>query len=65
MLIQGVTAEKIIEQVSKLKINIIVAASHEHGKLHSLFEGSVIKRLIGGLPCTLVLVPDGYLKKLQ
>ena len=57
LLIQGVTAETILKEVSKLKADMIVIGSHGHGALYKALVGSVSEVIIKKACCPVLIVP--------
>ncbi len=57
LLIQGSTAEKIVDEAGRLNAEYIVIGSHGHGALFDLVVGSVSDGVIRRAPCPVVVVP--------
>lgn len=57
LLIQGPTVEKILSEVERLKVDLIVVGSHGHGAVFDLLVGSVSEGVIRKSPCPVVVVP--------
>lgn len=57
LVVQGPTVEKIIEEVDKLKADIIVMGNHQHGPLHRFFLGSATEGVIRENRCPVLVVP--------
>lgn len=46
LLVQGATVETILNEASKLNVDMIVLGSHEHGAMHRLIAGSVSEAVL-------------------
>jgi len=57
LLIQGPTAEKIVDEARRLNADYIVLGSHGHSALFDLVVGSVSEGVIRRAPCPVVVVP--------
>ncbi len=57
LLIQGVTADKIIQEQERLQADCIVLGSHGHGALHHLLTGSVAAGVLKKAACPVLIVP--------
>jgi nucleotide-binding universal stress UspA family protein len=57
-LVQGPTEEMILQEIDKLKIDLVVLGNKRHGILYSTFVGSVTDDLIHDLDIPVYLVPD-------
>ncbi|MBI2431958.1 MAG: universal stress protein [Candidatus Hydrogenedentes bacterium] len=57
LLIQGPTAQKVVEEARRLEAACIIVGSHGHGVLHDLFWGSVSEGIIRKAPCPVLVVP--------
>jgi nucleotide-binding universal stress UspA family protein len=55
--VQGPPAEKIVEEASRLKADLIVVGSHGHGALYHLLAGSVTSGILKHAPCPVLVVP--------
>jgi nucleotide-binding universal stress UspA family protein len=62
LLVQGATAEKILEETKRLKADMIVIGSHGHGALQKLLVGSVVEGILRKVSCPVLIVP-GVLQK--
>lgn len=57
LLIQGITAEKILEEAKRMGADLIVMGSHGHGALHNLLVGSVTEGVLKEATCPVLVVP--------
>ena len=57
LLIQGATADKILEEASKTKANMIVVGSHGRGTAYNLIVGSVSEAVLRKSECPVLVVP--------
>jgi nucleotide-binding universal stress UspA family protein len=57
LLIQGVTAETIIQEANKLQADLIVLGSHGHNPLYKTIMGSVSEGVVSQASCPVLLVP--------
>ena len=57
LLIQGATAETILQEASKLQVNMIVVGSHGHGAMHKLLVGSVSENVLRKATTPVLVVP--------
>jgi nucleotide-binding universal stress UspA family protein len=57
LLIQGITAEKILTEARRLETDLIVLGTHEHGLFHHLLLGSVRDSLVAHAHCPVLVVP--------
>jgi nucleotide-binding universal stress UspA family protein len=57
LLIQGPTAEKIVEEARRLNAGTIVVGSHGYGAIRQLILGSVSEAVIKDAPCPVLVVP--------
>lgn len=57
LLIQGSTVETILEEMEKLKIDLVVMGSHGHGAFYSLLVESVSIEVIKKTQCPVLIVP--------
>jgi nucleotide-binding universal stress UspA family protein len=57
LLVQGVTAETIIDQANKLEIDMIIVGSHGRGAMYQLLVGSVSEGVLRGTTCPTLVVP--------
>lgn len=57
LLIQGATADKILEEASKTKASMIVVGSHGRGKAYQLIVGSVSDLVLRKSECPVLVVP--------
>jgi nucleotide-binding universal stress UspA family protein len=55
--IQGVPAEKIVEESARLGAGLVVMGSHGHGALRHLLAGSVTSGVLKHSPCPVLVVP--------
>jgi nucleotide-binding universal stress UspA family protein len=62
LLVQGATAEKILQEAKRLQAEMIVIGSHGHGALQKLLVGSVAEGILRKAPCPVLIVP-GAVKK--
>jgi nucleotide-binding universal stress UspA family protein len=57
LLVQGATVEKLLQQASKLEVDMIVVGSHQRGSISRFLVGSVSSGLIQGAKCPVLVVP--------
>jgi nucleotide-binding universal stress UspA family protein len=57
LLIQGATAETIVDQASKLKVDMIIVGSHGRGAMYQLLVGSVSEGVLRVAACPTLVVP--------
>ena len=57
LLVQGATAETVLEQAEKLQVDLIVVGSHGHGAIYGLLLGSVSEAIIRNSKLPILVVP--------
>ncbi len=57
LLVQGQTVEKILEEVERLNINLIIMGSHGHGAVYHILVGSVSEGVLHKATCPVVIIP--------
>ena len=57
LLVQGAAVEVILDEASKLNINLIVVGSHGHGAVYHLMVGSVSEGVLHRSTCPVIVVP--------
>lgn len=57
LLIQGPTIEKLLEEVGRLKADLLVVGSHGRGALAAALVGSVSASMLRYAPCPVLVVP--------
>ena len=57
LLLQGSAIEVILDESSKLKIDLIVVGSHGHGAVYHLIVGSVSEGVLQRSSCPVLVVP--------
>ena len=57
LLVAGATAEKLVEECSRLGATLIILGTHGHGKLHELLMGSTAKGVIAHTHVPTLLIP--------
>jgi len=62
LLVRGTSArgnpvQKILEEVDRVRPDLIVVGSHGHGRIHDILLGSVSSAVIRKAPCPVVVVP--------
>lgn len=57
LLIQGATAEMVIEESKKLAVDLIILGHNEHGFLYKIFVGSVADDIINKSKIPVLLIP--------
>jgi len=57
LLIQGATADVILEKASKIKANMIVVGSHGRGMAYQVIVGSVSEVVVRKSECPVLVVP--------
>lgn len=56
--VRGDPSEKVLEEVARLRPDLIVVGSHGHTALYNLVVGTVTQALIRHAPCPVVVVPS-------
>ena len=59
LLIQGQTNTTILEEIERLKIDMVVLGSHGHSKLYDLLVGSVCEYTLRHATVPLLIIPSG------
>ncbi len=57
LLVQGAAAEVILDEASKLNIDLIVIGSHGHGAVYHLVVGSVSEGVLHRSSCPVLVIP--------
>jgi nucleotide-binding universal stress UspA family protein len=57
LLVQGPTAETILNQASELQIDMIVVGSHGRGAMYQLLVGSVSEKVLHKSGCPVLVIP--------
>jgi len=57
LLVQGATVETILNEASKLGVDMIVLGSHGRGRMYQLFVGSVSEGVLHKSECPVLIVP--------
>ena len=57
LLVQGAAVEVILDEASKLNIDLIVVGSHGHGAVYHLVVGSVSEGVLHRSSCPVLVVP--------
>lgn len=57
LLVEGAFMDKLLAEVSRLDIGLVIIGSHEPGALKDLLFGNVAKDVVGRLPCPVLVVP--------
>lgn len=57
LLVQGVAVEVILDEASKLNIDLIVVGSHGHGAVYHMVIGSVSEGVLHRSSCPVLVVP--------
>lgn len=57
LLVQGATAETILDQSGRLDADLIVVGSHGHGAMYQLLVGSTSEGVIRDSQCPVMIVP--------
>lgn len=57
LLIQGPTAETLLDQAHRHQADVIVMGSHGHSALHDLVAGSVAQTILRQASCPVLVVP--------
>lgn len=57
LLIQGPTAEKIVEEAERQKAGLIIMGSHGHGAMYHLLVGSVSDGVLRKATCPVLIIP--------
>ncbi len=63
LLVEGVTADTILEQASRREVDLIVLGSHGHGALYKALLGGTSDSVLRHASCPVVVVPDPERKK--
>ena len=58
MLVPGEPSKKIIDEIQRMKPDLVVMGSHGHGALYHLVTGSVSSSVIQHATCPVVIVPS-------
>lgn len=59
LVIQGYTVEKILQEIERLRIDLVIMGSHGHGALFHLLLGSVSEGVLRKAKCPVLIVPHG------
>ncbi len=57
LLVQGAAVEVILDEASKLNIDLIVVGSHGHGAVYHLVVGSVSEGVLHRSSCPVIVIP--------
>ncbi len=57
LLVQGATVETILDEATKLKVDMIVVGSHGRGAMYQLIIGSVSEGVLHKSSCPILVVP--------
>ncbi len=57
LLVQGAAVEVILDEASKLNIDLIVVGSHGHGAVYHLMVGSVSEGVLHRSSCPVIVIP--------
>jgi nucleotide-binding universal stress UspA family protein len=57
LLVQGATVEALLNEASKLDVDMIVVGSHGRGAMYQLLVGSVSEGILHGSECPILVVP--------
>jgi nucleotide-binding universal stress UspA family protein len=57
LLVQGSTVETLLNEASRLVVDMVVIGSHGRGAVYELLMGSVTKGVIHGAKCPVLVVP--------
>ena len=57
LFIEGATVEKLLLEIDRLDIDLVIMGSHEPGFLRDLFFGSTTKEVIHEAPCPVLVLP--------
>lgn len=57
LLIQGPTQEKILQEIERLKADLVIMGSHGHGAVKHLLVGSVTEGVLRKAPCPVMVIP--------
>lgn len=57
LLIQGPTQEKILQEIERLKVDLVIMGSHGHGAMRHLLVGSVTEGVLRKAPCPVLIIP--------
>jgi nucleotide-binding universal stress UspA family protein len=58
LVIQGPTAEKIVNEAEKLEADLIIVGSHGHGAVYHVVMGSVGEGVVNRAACPVLVVPS-------
>jgi len=56
-MVPGAAQEKIVEELDRLRPEMVVVGSHGHGALHNLLAGSVCQAVLKHAACPVLVVP--------
>lgn len=59
LLIEGAFVEKLLSEVARLEIDLVIIGSHEPAMIKDLLIGNVAKEIVGRIPCPILIVPPG------
>jgi nucleotide-binding universal stress UspA family protein len=57
MTVQGPTLQKLLEEVHKLRADLLIVGSHHHGPIYRLLHGDTAAGASASAPCALLVVP--------
>lgn len=57
LLVQGYTVEKILQEIERLRADLVIMGSHGHGVLRHLLLGSVSEGVVKRSPVPVLIVP--------
>ena len=57
LLVQGPTVDTILEEATKLSVDMIVIGSHGRGAMYKLLVGSVSEGVLHGAECPILIIP--------
>jgi nucleotide-binding universal stress UspA family protein len=56
--VQGSLIETVLDQAGRLRADLVVASFHRHGALRRLAVGDTLGKIMEGLGCPIVVVPE-------
>jgi len=57
IMLQGPTVEKILEEIERLHVDLVIIGRHRHGNLYRILSGSTSEEVIQKAQCPVLLFP--------